>query len=619
MYFLKKKIYIYGMKYFYFFNLKKIIYACLSIFYCILVLQSKAQTHSSIDSAKRVISYYKSNNPNYIKTCFYISDFYVEEEVNDSAQIWLNKVHKILPFKKASVFTYLLSSRQAEVYYYNNLLQLGLQESNRALDIAEQLEDSFFIADSYNFRGLFFIGLDSLIEASSSLLNAAKYVQLPLNRGDYYNNLSKPHHVYNNLAETYYKRNLFDSSIFYSNLSLKEASKIKIQRGIAMANNSLADAFISKGLIDSAFQHYLISSKIAENNNQNDIVLLCYGGISKCYLDSNNFDLANKYAYDGFKYLLNNSSINVLFSKQFLEAAIKIFSKLNNKKMYNECINFRKKIEENISTKENKQLKTILNSSIENEKIFLNLEIQDAKRKGQLANTRLLMSLIGLAFLCIGFLVYRYFQNQKHQLQKIRQEISQDLHDDIGASLSSLQIYSTVATKSFKEQPDKTLDMLQKITTQSKQVMENMNDIVWSMNVNKTNPISLEAKVKNYSVELLSSIEINFVCKIDSEIEQQLKSITAKRNILLIIREALNNIAKYSKATNASLEIFLQNKKMTIQIKDDGIGFDVLHKKQGNGIYNMQKRVEELGGNFDLQAAQQKGATITITIPTKSL
>lgn len=102
-----------------------------------------------------------SDDPRYVRVCFEVADSFMNFEKYDSAQLWLNKIHAVLPFKDNSVNNYFLITRQAEVYYYNNLQQLGLQESRRGLAMAEALNDSLLLADSYNFLGLFYMNIDS--------------------------------------------------------------------------------------------------------------------------------------------------------------------------------------------------------------------------------------------------------------------------------------------------------------------------------------------------------------------------------------------------------------------------------------------------------------------------
>ena len=203
---------------------------------------------------------------------------------------------------------------------------------------------------------------------------------------------------------------------------------------------------------------------------------------------------------------------------------------------------------------------------------------------------------------------------------EIRQKISQDLHDDIGASLSSLQIYGTIAEKKMRQEPEKAIEMLGKIAVQSKILMENMGDIVWSMKTNDTTATSLETKVKNYSVELLEDSNIDFSFYIAPAAETILQNATARKNILLIIKEALNNIAKYSKASQAKLFIGISGKHLDVRITDNGVGFDVEQKKgMGNGLQHMQNRAKELGGYLLVESAAGAGTLLTAGFPVRSL
>src|SRR5690606_23174275 len=84
----------------------------------------------------------------YIRDAFDRADNYMETDHYDSAQVWLNKIYQKVSYRKPSLFTYFLTSRQAEVYYYNNLHQLGMQEALKAENIAKVLNDSLLIADA---------------------------------------------------------------------------------------------------------------------------------------------------------------------------------------------------------------------------------------------------------------------------------------------------------------------------------------------------------------------------------------------------------------------------------------------------------------------------------------
>ncbi len=534
---------------------------------------------------------------------------------DDTAQKLIYRAAEINILNKDDTIDYYFQTLQTEIFYYAGLYQFGINSANIQIEKALQLKDSVLIGSAYFFKAINLLELDSFFSTKTNLdLALSFYPKYEPTKN--YKKIAYYNQIINVYAETFYEQKKFAEALYYNKLALQNAYGTASARGIPAPHLVQGKIFFDQKNMDSALWHFNKTLEQSIYFRYKDLQLVAIG---KLMLVMHISGKKTSHILNKGLALIENEGINNSFKVFFYKDAIQVSKLREDKKslmMLQDRLLMLKEQDMKIG---NSLVQNLSAQMLDNQKRVLGLEVQEAQRKQQLATTQLILALGSILLLTILFLLYRYYQKQKNQLNIVRQNISKDLHDDVGASLSSLQIYSTVATKSFKEQPEKTLDMLQKITIQSKQVMENMNDIVWSMNINKTNPISLEAKVKNYSVELLSSIEINFVCKIEVEIEQQLKSITAKRNILLIILEALNNIAKYSKATNASLEIFLQNKKMMMHIKDDGIGFDVLHKKQGNGIYNMQKRVEELGGNFDINATMNNGVIIIISIPIKSL
>lgn len=550
----------------------------------------------------------------YIKNCFNTADEFMDAEQYDSAQIWLNKIHALLPVKNISLDNYFLLTRQAEVYYYNNLQQLGLQESRRGLAMAEALNDSILLADSYNFIGLFFMNIDSAAQSVKFFNMGLRFTKQPPNPKQYIS-LSKPHHLHGNLAEAYFKLGHLDSASYHYYLSLQKAAAINWHRGIAVAHSGLGDVFFALHSIDSALRHYTQGANTAIASNDIDVALICYGGMAKCYHKMQQYGSVLTNLDAGFDLLTRQPNINRFYALVFLNTAIDIYTTEKELHRLVAALELKSKIgKENIDDN-NRQLQTILNASMQNEKRILTLQVSEAERKQELANTRLILALIGFTFLAIGFLVYRYFQNQKLAVFNIRQKISQDLHDDIGASLSSLQIYGAIAEKTLTDDPGKAMQMIQKISDQSKQVMENMNDIVWSMKPHAMATVSLEAKIKNYGVELLSDKNILLHYHIAAGIELHLKDMIARKNILLIIKEAMNNIAKYSNATEAYLELSVINGNCILNITDNGIGFNKTTITPGNGLMNMERRALELKGKLSIESTVGQGTIIRSIFP----
>jgi len=200
-----------------------------------------------------------------------------------------------------------------------------------------------------------------------------------------------------------------------------------------------------------------------------------------------------------------------------------------------------------------------------------------------------------------------------------RSRIAKDLHDDIGSTLSSIHVYSSVASKSMDKDADKARDALLHINENSRRVLDTMSDIVWAMKSNEDGVNSLEGKLKNYGYELLTPLGINCNYIIDKEAENKISNMAARKNILLIIKEAINNIAKYSEATASGVSITLKDASLLLEIYDDGKGFAGTGHLRGNGLQHMKERAHDLGGFLFINSEEGKGTRITCEIPITTI
>jgi signal transduction histidine kinase len=206
-----------------------------------------------------------------------------------------------------------------------------------------------------------------------------------------------------------------------------------------------------------------------------------------------------------------------------------------------------------------------------------------------------------------------------HVREQERSRIAKDLHDDIGSTLSSIHVYSSVASKSMDKDTDKARDALQHINENSRRVLDTMSDIVWAMKTNEDGVNSLEGKLKNYGYELLTPLGINCNYIIDKEAEKKISNMAARKNILLIIKEAINNIAKYSEASSSGVEIAMKDAFLLLEIFDDGKGFSGSMQQRGNGLQHMKERAHDLGGTMLISSAEGKGTRITCRIPITTI
>lgn len=239
----------------------------------------------------------------------------------------------------------------------------------------------------------------------------------------------------------------------------------------------------------------------------------------------------------------------------------------------------------------------------------------ESKQKQVLSNTRFIIAVVVLISMFVLFIVYRYYHKRQLKEIAIRNRISQDLHDDIGATLSSIQIFGELAGSTLEKDAGHSKKMIGEMTGQTKELMSRMSDVIWSMKPSEEDKNSITARIKNYSSELLSAKGISCALDIDEEISKKINNPIVRKNILLIIKEAMNNIAKYSKADKVNISLLQQDKAILLCIADNGTGFSNADEFRGNGLANMQQRSKDLGGSCMIISEPGKGVKITCSFP----
>ncbi|MEP6927616.1 MAG: two-component regulator propeller domain-containing protein [Ginsengibacter sp.] len=211
--------------------------------------------------------------------------------------------------------------------------------------------------------------------------------------------------------------------------------------------------------------------------------------------------------------------------------------------------------------------------------------------------------------------LYRYRFNQLKKLFAMRTKISQDLHDEIGSTLGSISIYSEVAKKlSFKN--EKADEAISKIGVVSRELIDKMSDIVWSINPNNESFEQLQNRMRAFAATMLTPGEIEFSFHAPANSNDTPFSMQKRRNIYLIFKEAINNIVKYANCTIVYIDLRVHENFFCMIIKDNGKGFDQYSNAvyNGNGIKNMQSRSNDMGAKLNIDSIINEGTTITITL-----
>lgn len=209
------------------------------------------------------------------------------------------------------------------------------------------------------------------------------------------------------------------------------------------------------------------------------------------------------------------------------------------------------------------------------------------------------------------------------ELERVRTRIATDLHDDIGASLTQIAILSQVAqTRSGN---GTSAAPLVKITEVSNELVGTMSDIVWSINPGKDHLSDLIQRMRRFASDVLAPQNIAVRFDLPEDGTAIVVDSNIRREVFLVFKEAVNNIAKHSEASRVGVQLVIDERQIELEIRDDGIGFDTAPPSfedayssegySGNGIPSMRKRSAEMGGWIDIASASGKGTSVTLRMP----
>ncbi len=219
-----------------------------------------------------------------------------------------------------------------------------------------------------------------------------------------------------------------------------------------------------------------------------------------------------------------------------------------------------------------------------------------------------------LALTGAWLLMNRNKLRQQMKELELRNQIAADLHDEVGSSLSSIHMLSQMATK----QPGsdtKQQDILTRMSSNAKETMDKMGDIVWMIKSNETGANGLRQRMERFAYEICSSKNIELLMQLD-ELGEEKFSMEQRKNIYLIAKEAINNAAKYSGTGKMDIITTLTDKNLILCIKDYGKGFEIDNSKKGNGLDNMRNRAKELKGSLTIVSEAGKGTNVELSIRT---
>lgn len=227
----------------------------------------------------------------------------------------------------------------------------------------------------------------------------------------------------------------------------------------------------------------------------------------------------------------------------------------------------------------------------------------------------LLLTAITAAIL---FYLHRLRLKRLLHVERVRSRLARDLHDDLGSTLSTINIISNIAIHQSPLDEKSSKGYMQTIGSSTTQMMDAMDDIVWSINPINDTMSKVLARMKEAAGAILEPAQIEYRFDVDKNVMDIHFPMEMRREIFLIFKEALNNIIKYADCTTVVFTLNRTGKDFKLIIEDNGKGFEATaphSSARGNGIINMKKRAENINGWLQVSSQLDKGTSITLATP----
>lgn len=213
----------------------------------------------------------------------------------------------------------------------------------------------------------------------------------------------------------------------------------------------------------------------------------------------------------------------------------------------------------------------------------------------------------------VDVLIFSYAMSLKikeslNKAAELRHDLSRDLHDEVGATLTGIRVFGQLA----KERPETQAVNLEKINSYSEEMLNKMSDIVWAINPDNDSIERMISKLHSYAASLTSAKNIQLDFKIDENIRKKSLDMNLRKNIYMLSKEAVNNAVKYADCKRIGLSLITGSKTGVLRIEDDGKGFNKEDSQNGNGLRNMQIRAEEVKGKLSIESQPGKGTVIEL-------
>lgn len=217
--------------------------------------------------------------------------------------------------------------------------------------------------------------------------------------------------------------------------------------------------------------------------------------------------------------------------------------------------------------------------------------------------------LAGLAVCTLGAAIHRHRVRQLLETERVRLAIASDLHDEVATNLSSIAMFSTLVRGELAQPPP----LLDRITVLATESVAAIREIIWSIDPRPETVASLVMRLRDTMVTSCHARGMNLVVSVDGPGAQRNLTPEQRKNLWLMLKEAVTNAVKHSGATELRVAVAPEGRRVRITVRDNGAGCDT-SPSSGRGLKTMTARAEALGGTATFLSAPGEGTTVEFRV-----
>jgi len=209
---------------------------------------------------------------------------------------------------------------------------------------------------------------------------------------------------------------------------------------------------------------------------------------------------------------------------------------------------------------------------------------------------------------------------RQREMEQERARIARDLHDDLGTSLTQISMLSALANRE-QTSAGEAKELIQEVRGRAKEMVITLDEIVWAVNPKNDSLADLVSYLGHFAEEFFRASDLRFRLDIPPQLPAVPLSAELRHHLFLAFKEAVNNTARHSRATQISARVEILPTGLVIHVEDNGCGFDLQHQtdsQSGNGLGNMKRRMEQIGGRVEVQTTPGSGTNVAFHVPLKA-